>query len=258
MCNPRRVQVRLAEEVRVAWQREVSRAVTLEGEARAEARIQHGLGSSVSPGVLAALAANLNAPGSQWQRVPGGWRIELEGGHAFLGKEDSVLEIVATRSSTVTVTGEARDVVTGDTAGTASSEQEAGYWDDGFGGRDEAFAKREAEAAARRELAAQRDAMVSADQEAAEIARADALEQAARLAGEVKLAELQARRREEHEREAQAGLERVGQRAMAALGPYLARAYRDEMQAYAAENGASNFNCQETDGVIDISFQLDR
>lgn len=258
MCNPRRVQIRLTEDIREAWEHECSRRVSFQGEVEGEARLQHDLGRTLSSGVLAALVRAFGQPGSPWRRTDREWRVDLEGGHALFREEDHVLEIVATRREIVDVTGEARRVLSGETAGTLTTEQGADYWDDGYAGRDEAWANSEAEAAGRRDIDAQRQAKLATDADAAEQQVSGELEREASLDGQRRFEAESTARRQQLAREAAAGLEPMYARTMSALGPFLAQAYRDEMLAYAHDNGGRDISCTEQNGVIDISFSLSR
>jgi hypothetical protein len=256
MCNPRRIHIRLAEEIREAWRHEIARTVSLQGTARGEARIRRDLSTSLNAATLAAVARAMAEADSGWRREGNRWRAGFEGGYCLFDPDDLTFDIVAVREAAVSVVGEARDTIEGELTAALETEQGVDYWDDGYAGRDEAWAKREADARARSDLDRQRQERIARLQAEAEAERGDRLAEAAREAGGARLAEAEAARRAQLERDAAAGLEIVSQRAMARLGPMLARGIRDTMRAYAEQNGGSDWQCEEQGGVIDISFSL--
>lgn len=258
MCNPRRVNVTATEQIRDAWERTVRRAVELSGNITGEARVRQALDASVGAPALAALESLLSRGQPGWSAVENGYRFDIDGGYLVYNTEERALEIVATLQEEIRVTGEAQAQVGGVIQAEVTVKGEGRYYDDNYGGRTEADARRDAEAQARRNLEEARQQQLRQAQESAEAGASGALEAEARREAERRLEEQAAARRAELERQATAHLETVGLRCRQEFNRVLALAYRDAILAYARANGAENVQCNESDEVVEIEFFVDR
>ncbi|MCP4656972.1 MAG: molecular chaperone DnaJ [bacterium] len=258
MCNPRRVTITATRELDEAWQREVTRTARLSAEVVGEARVRQPLGSTLSRQALAALEMAL-AEDEAWHELDDGtFRHAVEGGYVVYHPDAQELEIVAVRAGRVEASGEATEVLEGRLQATVEVEGEGRYYDDGWGGRDETHARRDAEQQARVRLdGAGRDAV----EEAAEQAEAGASDEVRARADEAAQAELERSAeaaRAELEDEARGRLEAVGLRCRQAFHQVLARGYRDVLFAYARRQGAEIVTNHEDAGAVEIELQWSR
>lgn len=256
MCNPRRVQVTATREFAEEWRRAVSRQATVSGRVAGEARLRRPLGHLGAP-VLRALQLMLDRGVEGWEETESGYRYDLEGGSVLYDLDAEELEIVAHLEETVTVDGSAELELQGEVSEAVSTEQEGRYYDDGYGGRTEETARREAEQAAERSLDdAVRHRLTEAADEA-EAAHDDEVRAAAQADAERRFQEAAARRRAALERAAQARLETLGVRGLRVFNGLLANAFGDAMLAYAQAQGATNISRTDNDGVLEIEFFVD-
>lgn len=256
MCNPRRVLVTATREIAEEWRREVTRTVALSGQVTGEARVRQPLAQMGAP-VLRALQLLLDQGVPGWEETGHGYRHPVEGGYCLYDCETEELEIVATLDATVEAQASAAAELHGEVHEQLSTEQEGRYYDDGYGGRNEATARAEAEQAAARALdeTASRRLAEAADQAAAE--QAPAMDAEARALAGQRLAQAATARRAELADQARAHLDTVGLRARQVFNGLLAQAYREAILAYARSQGASGVSCTDTDGVLDIEFFVD-
>jgi hypothetical protein len=243
---------RLAE----AWEREVQRTVTLTDSVLGEARIRQRLDTSLGDNALRALEVMLRRE-QGWTEVKEGYRHDVEGGYVVYHVDDRELEIVATLSEEVTVAGEAQTRLRGQLDEEISREAEGTYYDDAYAGRTRERAEAEARSSA--EAALDRSALerLRQVQREAEAAAEAALTESATQAARDALARTAAQRQQALARRAQTHLEEVGTRARAAFHRVLGTAYREAILAYARRQGAQGVECRESDGVVEISFEVD-
>lgn len=253
MCNPRRIRVRATRELAVAWEQEIRRSVVRSGEATGAARVCESLRGSVGAPTLAALPGVFaRTPG--WEETEDAFRFSFDGGYVLYRPAEAELEIVATVSAEIQAVGEAAQTVRGEVTGTIEAEGTGMYYDDEWGGTNPETARRQAEIAAEEALnqeaeqrvrAARGDARAGDEAEQAAAARADEALAAAARAREPELRERAAAR-----------LAAVGVMARNHFHQVLADAYRDAVLAYARSRGAEFIRCSETDGVLEIDFEL--
>jgi hypothetical protein len=258
MCNPRRVNVTATQEIRDAWERTVRRTVALSGDATGEARVRQPLDATVGAPALATLESLLARGQPGWQAVEDGYRFDVPGGYVIYHPEDRSLEIVATLREELRVIGEAQAQLGGVVQAEVTAQGEGRYYDDNYGGRTEADARRDAEADARRKLEEARREEVRRAQEGAEAEASGAVEAEARREAERRMQGASAALREELRRRAQALLETVGHLCRQEINRMLALAYRDAILAYARANGASAIDCRDGDEYLEIDFLIDR
>jgi hypothetical protein len=256
MCNPRRIRVRATRELAEAWEQEVRRQVTRRGEATAEARVREPLESTIGRPTVAALIAVLGRTDG-WQEDPDGvFRHELAGGEIAFYPDTRELEIVARESAEVRSVGEAVRVVRAEAVGTIEAEGVGTYYDDGWGGITEADAQRMAEQDLERSLAQAARARREQASQAAEAQVGDAAAQDAARRADTAFASASAARAEELRRQAAESLVAVGVEGRNLFHHALAEAYRDAILAYARARHADNIQCSDTDGVVEIEFEL--
>jgi hypothetical protein len=256
MCNPRRIRVRGTRQLAEAWEQEVSRQVTRIQGVVAEARLREPLDSSIGAPTLAALAAVLSQTEGWEQDEDGIFRHALTGGYVAFDPSTRELEIVARQSAEVRAVGAATTTVRTELADTVAGEGEGTYYDDGWRRTSRDTARRAAEEALDRSLsqaaARLRDrTRREADRQAGEAL----LEQAGRDA-DAALAAASAARADELRRQAAAALTAVGIEGRNLFNLALAQAYRDAILAFARARRASNIHCADSDGVVEIEFEM--
>jgi hypothetical protein len=256
MCNPRRVRVTATREIAEAWQQQVRRRAQRTGRADGEVRIREPLGTTIGGPTLAALATVLaGSPG--WERDGDAYRHELEHGYVLYDPAARELEIVATATADVSVSIEATTTAAGELAEEVRGEGEGVYYDDEWQGVTADDARRDAEQnaaaalddaarrrldRARREIDEREGAQVQAEAEA----EADAA-----------LSEAAAERSVQLRDEAAARLTATGIEGRNLFYQALGAAYRDAIMAFARNRGAEGLRCTESDGIVDIEFELD-
>lgn len=258
MCNPRRVKVSATRELSESWNREVARTVELDQRVVGEAVVRQAIGASLAEPVLAALDDALRAGDPEWQPVDGGFRHDVDGGYVVYSPEERALEIVARRESQVRASGDATLTLTGELHETLTAEGEGRYYDDGYGGRTEEHARREAQGDAERRIESEKRQRLDQAQRDAEAASASAVEAEAERNARQRLAREAQARRAELVAQATQQLESVGALCRQAFHRLLARGYRDAILAYARRTGAEGVQCSETDGVLQIEFHVRR
>ncbi|WP_274564229.1 hypothetical protein [Streptomyces spiramyceticus] len=255
MCNPRRIRVRATRELAVAWEQEMRRRVVRSGEATGEARVCESLRGSVGAPTLAALPGVFaRSPG--WEETEDAFRFSFDGGYVAYRPAEAELEIVATVSAAIEAVGEATETVRGEVTGTIEAEGTGMYYDDSWGGRNRTSARHDAQAAAEAALNREAEERVRrARSEAGAGAGGEAQEAAAARADAALAAAARAREPELRE-QAAARLAAVGVMGRNLFHQALADAYRDAVLAYARSRGAEFIRCSETDGVLEIDFEL--
>jgi hypothetical protein len=249
MCNPRRIQVTATRQINEAWEREVTRAVQLQGLVSGQARVLQQLGPTVGVPALDALQRLLDEGSPDWRPTEAGYR------HVVYDPRQRTLEIVAQCEDLVTTTGAHTELLTGLVQAEASQTGEGVYYDD-WAARTREMGEKQAQDDAQRKLDNQqrqlvREAAQQAEDEAAAGVESSALRETAR-----RHARVQAERREQLAADARANLRQVGVRARQAFHQLLARAYQQAILAYARAHGAA-ITCNDDQGeTIEIEFRL--
>ena len=256
MCNPRRVRVRATHRLAEAWQDEVRRQVTVSGEARGRASMREQLDGSLGGPVLLALEQVL-AESPDWQRVEGGFRRQLDGGYLYYHADTRELEIVAEVAEAIRAAGVAGRSVSGILDQEVEIEGVGTYYDDGWGGRTEETAQRDAETDL--ETARLRAALQAreAAREAAAREHEDELEMGAQADAMARLEALARERSMSLDRAAGAVLSSIGVQGRALFNQALASAYRDAILAYARSRRAEGVRMSDSGGVLDIEFEME-
>lgn len=258
MCNPRRVQVTLTRDIAQAWEREISRSVSLSTQVTGEARVRQAMTDSVGAPVQRALEMLLAQGCEGWQETEQGYRHDVEGGYVVYNPDAHVLEIVATLNDQVATEATQTDVIGGTHRETLNTTQTGQYYDDGWGGRTEDVAKAEAGKAAEQALDEQGRNRVREIAEQAERENADAVRARAEAKARQQLDRQAQERQEALSRQARQNLDTVGVQCRQAFNGLLAQAYRDAILAYARRNGAEGLSCQDDGDIVEIEFFMER
>lgn len=257
MCNPRRVHVTSARELREDWQHRVTESVSATGRVVRAATVQHDVSGFGGP-VLAELPAVLaTAPG--WRAAGACFEYRLgEDAHAVYDPAAQRLVVIAEESRDLTVYHTVEETISGTTLGEVSATGEGWYYDDEWGGRTEAKAREGAEAQAERDFAEKGRQKVEQDKAAA----AANLQGAMRQKGQEEAAAAHARESElvgdELERAARRRVRILNQRAINALNRAGGLAARAVLVRFASENGARVDVDEEDDTVVRLEFTMER
>lgn len=258
MCNPRRVEIVATRQLQEAWEREVTRQVTLSSRVAGEARVCQPLDATLSQPVLRALEIVMAQPDSGWHSCEGGYRFEVEGGYALYLPEQGTLEIVARLEEEVEAGATVSEILRGEVETELSAKGKGTYYDDNYGGRTEAVAKREAEAAAQKQLDQEAGRHLAEVAEQAVAERACSIEAAAHQRAAEGLRQQEEKKRSQLVAQATDQLHTVGVRARHAFHQALACAYRDALLGFARLNQSGAIHCTEDDDVIEIEFNVQR
>ncbi len=258
MCEPRHVTVTATRSLDEAWHREVTRIVELRDRVVGEARVRQPLDATLGTAALRALESAMAAPSSGWATDGDGFRYEVEGGYALYLPDQGTLEIVATLAEDVEVTGVVTDTLEGRLVAELEQQGRGDYYGDGFGGRTEAVAQRDALANAHRALDRTAREELERVMSEAERTAAPGLEAKAREQARSEWQRKAEARREELADQARQRLEAVGLRVRQAFNRTLALAYRDAILAYAKSHRAEDVSCSEDGDVIEIEFRVQR
>ncbi len=260
MCNPRRVEVRATRELAQAWREEVARTARARGVALGEARLVHPLGTALGVPARRMFERGLEAD-TRWEFDGQAHRFEVDGGYALYYPDTGELELVATLEADVEVSATVTDEVSGVLRATFEATREANYYDDGYGGRTRTAAERQArqqaEAEAERQARAHVDTELARVRQDAVAARGEQLVDEAEAAAQQRLAARTAARRAELGQQAAGRLEGMLGHVQLEVNQRVAAAYRDAVLAYARQHGAEALTYTESNGVIDIQFELE-
>lgn len=263
MCNPRRVRVRASSRLTRMWQEEVRRTGRASADVTGEATLRQEFGTLLGAAARHAFEAALGAD-TRWTWQDGTYRLELDGGTVAYHLDTGEIEMTARLIDVVSAEAEVTRMVEGTVDVHTTAERTERYYDDSWGGLSKSVAER----------TARLEAQERADRKAAE--QAARQEEKARLAGQAALAgqgaELDAAAREEAERRVVATAEqrreelsrdaadRLADARTDFLRPVhevLAVAYRDAIVEYARANGAQGLQVDETDGMLNIQFEME-
>ncbi|GID93441.1 hypothetical protein ACFQFC_16265 [Amorphoplanes digitatis] len=255
MCNPRRVEVTATRQLDEAWEHEIRRLSLVSATAVGEATVREALDDSIGEPTLEALVGVLERT-EGWERDGDAFRYALPDGHVTYHVEDQELEIVVRLSAEVEAEAEAVATAGGRISETLTVTGQGTYYDDGWGDITEDDAARAAQADAQRLLDGGRRERLQAEAAAAEREHDRAL---TAEAGERARALLDERLRQRSERlrtEALRRLSAAGILARTTFYQALAQALRDTLVAYARANNAEGLTLSESDGVLNIQFEL--
>jgi FtsH ternary system domain X2 len=256
MCNPRRVRITTTRQLDQAWQREITRTVSLRESVRGEARVRQQLGSTLGRPALRALESALAGNQSGWTETAEGYRHEVEGGYAIYNTDEQTLEIVAVSEDEVQAEGQETQRIEGRLSREISAEGEGQYYDDGYGGSNEESGRKAAQAHAERNLDLATQQYLDAAANEGEVRLSSTVEAAALNRAQEEIRQRADERQRGLEQEARRHLENVGLRARQAFHHLLADAYRDAILAYARSHNAEGIEYREDGEVVEIEFSL--
>jgi hypothetical protein len=261
MCNPRYVEVKIAQNIERAWQSQIDEVVQLEEDAVREARVERNLATSLGQPVLQALAEVLGQPNLGWIPAPGGFRFEVDGdgGYAFYSVEDCRLEIVASRRAMLTARAAASKPLEGTTSVTVEVSAKGRFYHDNWGGYTEEEARAAASENAQKDFdrIAQSEAHQAQHRQQREAEESRVRDVLRRQASEEAGADL-ARQQAELEQQARAAMSPVYMRGIGAFNQALAVAYRNAIVAFAKNNNATNLSARDTGNQIEVEFMMER
>ncbi|MET9732493.1 hypothetical protein ABZZ79_18150 [Streptomyces sp. NPDC006458] len=263
MCNPRRVRVEATREVVEAWELELERRASASDSVVSELEITHPFGGTLGPRTREVFERALS--------TAEGWRTEndshlrdLTDGQVRYVPATGELVVTARLEDVATAEGQASAQLRGSVSDRTTGQGEGRYYTDGFGGRTREVAEREAQSAAEadalrraRELTGRLRAR--ADQESAAAARQaeSRVQQEADADARARLAEESERVRAELDARNRERIGRLGQDGLRAVNGVLATAYRRALLDFARQRGATGIREDESEGGIDIEFELE-
>ncbi len=262
MCNPRRVMIHVARAIEEAWQTTVREAVTAEGEVTELTRLraQIPLAEEMGDRALEMLEQLVRGDFEDYE----GWDQTDDGRYCrdlgavtlILEPGTGQLEVEASLTEQLTAEAQATAEVSGFTVGQVAVEAVGHYYDDGWGGRTEERARRDAEAAAERQLAEATEALHRREH-AEELARAEASARAvAAEQAEVELERLHAQTRQALRQRLQVVLADAEDRIHHTLNRLVGEAYRRTIIRMVHENGGTIITDQQTGSVMNLEVEL--
>lgn len=263
MCNPRRVRVRASSRLTKMWQEELSRTGRASTEVAGEATLRQEFGTLLGKAARRAFETALGED-TRWVWQDGVYRLELDAGAVAYHLDSGEIEMTLRLSDVVTAEAEVTRTVQGTVDVQTHAERTERYYEDSWAGLSRSVAERTAK------LEAQERADRKAAEEAARQEETERLAGQRRLAGltgeldaeaneeaERRLAAPAERRREELSRDAAERLETARTDFLRPVHEVLATAYRDAIVEYARAHGAQELQVDETDGMLNIQFEME-
>ncbi|KUN02855.1 hypothetical protein AQI95_25320 [Streptomyces yokosukanensis] len=263
MCNPRRVRVRASSRLTRIWQEELRRTGRASAEVAGEATLREAFGSLLGAPARRAFEAALGAD-TRWTWQDGAYRLDLDGGTVVYHLDTGEIEMTARLSDIVTAEAEVVRTLEGTVEVDATAEHTEKYYDDNWAGLSKSVAERSARAQAQER--ADRDAAEKgARQEEQErlagrrrlAGQRDAIDAEAHAEAERRAATEAERRRGELERDAETRLLEARTGFLRPVHEVLAVAYRDAIVEYAREHGVRDIQIDESDGTLNIQFEME-
>lgn len=252
MCNPRRVVIRLAENVREAWQRTIEAHVTEQTEISAQATLatQVDLAAELGDIALQELRGLLAEGFGGWQADGPAYTLALEHGISLRYQpEQGRLEVQARLRETVEAAARSSGTFSGTVEAQIEVEGVGRYYDDAWSGQTEARARAAAEREAQARLAAAREQLVS------NAARQQA-EAQARVAAQAHLREEAERRQAALEERLDALLRASEEHVQATIGALLGQTYRRAIIRLVSEGGGQVIQDTEEGAIIDLVARI--
>lgn len=263
MCNPRRVVVRLAQDVREEWSRTVEERVVEQTDITAEEVLETriDLGAELGMIALEELHTLLAEGYGGWLPDEAGdstsYLLHLDNGVLLRYRPaDSVLQVVARLSETVEAAASGSSAASGLVEGAVEVEGQGRYYDDGWGGTNETSARRAAEHDAQRRLSQAQERLRAEQQQAALDAAREQAQAHARAEAQALLEEEAERRQAVLQARMEALLHESEEAVQAAIGPLLGQTYRRALLRLAYENQGQVMQDTEQDGMIDLVVRI--
>ncbi|MEB8343009.1 hypothetical protein [Streptomyces endophyticus] len=263
MCNPRRVRVRASSRLTRMWQEELRRTGRASTDVAGEATLRQAFGTLLGAAARRAFEAALGAD-TRWTWQDGTYWMELDGGTVAYHLDTGEIEMTARLVDVVSAEAEVTRVVEGTVDVHTTAERTERYYDDNWGGLTKKVAERtarlEAQERADRKAAEQAARQLEEDRLAGQRTlagqRAD-LDAQAREEAERRVAATAELRREELSRDATDRLADTRGEFLRPVHEVLAVAYRDAIVEYARVHGAQALQVDETDGMLNIQFEME-
>ncbi|MFI8536920.1 hypothetical protein ACIGMX_42620 [Streptomyces aquilus] len=263
MCNPRRVRVEATREVVEAWELALERRASASDSVVSELEVRHPFGGTLGLATRQVFEATLTTADG-WRAEEGGHVLELTDGRVRYDPATGELVVTARLEDQVTVEGRAAETLRGSVREQATGSGEGRYFADGFAGRTREVAEREAQVVAEadavrraRELAGRLRVQADRESTTAAAAAEARLQRAADDDARARLAEERERVRADLEARNRERITRLGQDGLRAVNGVLATAYQRALLDFARRHGATGIRQEESDGGIDIEFEID-
>lgn len=262
MCNPRRVMIHLSRAIEEAWRTTVEQAATVQGEVQELARVTADIPLNAEMGDRALEMLERVMQGEfdefePWDRdEEGNYRRDL--GEVILIYHPGSHQLIVEASLTEQISAEARATAEagGFTVGEVAVEAVGRYFDDGWGGRTEEYARREAQSSAERKLQEATEAL-HRQQHATEI---DAAQSEARAQAEVRasaeLEQLNHKTREALRERLQAILANAQDRVRHTMNRMVGEAYRRTLIELVQRNRGRVLTDERSGSVINLELEL--
>ncbi len=259
MCNPRRLEVRLTQEIEEEWrataQEEATARVEVSERLERVISLADRLGPSARLGLSAALAEGFRG----WRAVDGeDGRFEIDVGrlHLSLDTESARLTVTLEREGSVMATASAEAEYSATVHGTVEARENGTAYEDGYGGRDVETVDRElrekAQAGIERERERVIDEQTREAREEAERRAADEARQRAETEAAARGEKERTRLAEELEELLRESLPVLHEEVAALVGETLRRSVLHLVRV----NGGELRRCEETDDAIVIEAIL--
>lgn len=262
MCNPRRVMIHLTQAIEEAWRTTVEQAAMATGEVQELARLTADIPLDAEMGeralqMLERILQGEFAEYEPWERdSEGNYRRDL--GEVILIYQPGSRQLMVEAALAEQINAEVRATAeaSGFTVGEVAAEAVGRYYEDGWGGRTEARARREAQAEAERKLTAAAEAL-HRQQHAAELEAAEAEAQAqAEAEAAAELERLQAETRQALRQRLQTILAEAEDRVYHTMNRLVGEAYRRTLIELVQENGGRVITDEQTGSVINLEVEL--
>ena len=262
MCNPRRVMVHLTETIEAAWRETVTRNAQATGQVQELARLTADIPLDAEMGDLALAMMERLMRGEYegydaWEEdAEGNFRRQLDQVTLVYTPGSHQLVIESRLTELITAEAEAAADAAGFTVGEVAVEAVGRYYEDGWGGRTEERARREAQTEADRRLAEARDAL-HREQHAGELAAAAAqaeAEAATRAAAALDAA--RAETRAALRQQLQVVMAEAQEQVYLTMNRLVGEAYRLSLIEMALQNGGRVVSDERNGAVINLELEL--
>lgn len=263
MCNPRRVNIEVNRSIQEAWQRTIEQSATARDEVAETATMNVDIPLDEQLGEMAlemlerVLAGEFESV-EGWERDEEGnfFNEELEGVRLVYDTRARRLRMEARLAEQISVEVREQAEAAGFTVGEVAAEAVGHYYDDGWGGRTESWAREEARKNAERRLGKAVDDLHRAqNQEEFERAEAEAKAKAEAKASE----ELEQKRQEVRNalrERLQGTLSQAQDNAYYLINRAVGEAYRQTLLRLVRENGGRTLKDESTGSVINLEIEL--
>ena len=262
MCNPRRVMVHLSRAIEEAWRATVEEAATAEDEVSELARITADIPLDAEMGdraleMLERIMGGEFEEFKPWDRgEDGAFRRDLDGVTLVYHPGGRQLVVEAGLTERITAEARAGAEAGGFTVGEGAVEAVGRYFDDGWGGRTEEHARRDAQAAAEQKLAEATEALHRREH-AEEIQVAEAQARAeAQTQAEAELKRLRRETRDALRQRLQGTLAEAEDRVYRTMNRLVGEAYRRTLVELVQQNGGRVLTDERSGSVYNLELEL--